>query len=143
MITLTTLTDEMVDGQGRAAGRKLRRIVAICLDNFNVVLAEGSSPTKLTGKRFFGKLTHLGNGVKEYGLDAEHARTQMIDFFTRFSGEQVGDLSWAELDEKFHIAERRKDSSAILVLYDKLKKGGWEDDGAASKEEKAEASETV
>ena len=63
----------------------------------------------------------------------------MIDFFTRFSGDSVGDLSWAEMDAQFNVAKRRKDSSAILLLYDELKKRGWSDEGTAVEE----ASETA
>ncbi|MHA2279706.1 MAG: hypothetical protein ACXAC5_02265 [Promethearchaeota archaeon] len=129
MITLATLSDEQVDGQRRAKGRKIRKIVAICLDNYNLVLAEGVDPDNLVGKQFFGRLEHLGQALPEYGLDPEHARRQMIDFFARFSGEQVGDLSWVELNARFQVSKRRRDASAILLLYDALKERGWKDKG--------------
>ena len=54
MITLATLKDEMVEGKRRAAGRQIRKIIAICLDNYNIVLAEGIDPAKLVGRRFVG-----------------------------------------------------------------------------------------
>jgi hypothetical protein len=124
MITLATLQDEMVDGQRRAAGRQIRKIVAICCDNYNLVRAEGTDPARLVGKQFFGKLAHLGPFVES---DFDDARRQMIDFFRRFSGEQVGDLTWAEIDKQFDVPKRRSVSSAVLLLYDALKEKGWKD----------------
>lgn len=131
MIILATLKDEVVDGRGRAAGKRIRKIVVIGLDNYNVVIAEGSDPANPVGKRFFAKLTHLSNGLVEYGLDTEHARKQMIAFFKRYSGEEsLGDLSWAEMDERFKVGRRCTDSSGKLQFYVNLKKRGWTDDGA-------------
>ena len=83
MITLATLQDKMVDGQRRAAGRQIRRIRAICCDNYNIVLAEGSNPTALVGKQFFGKLAHLGPFV-EGEFDGNHARRQRLTFSVDF-----------------------------------------------------------
>lgn len=127
MITLATLSDKQVDGQRRAKGKKIRRIVAICLDNYNIVLAEGANPDNLVGKQFFGRLEHLAEALAGYGLDQEHARRQMIGFFTEFSEEEVDNLSWAQMNERFEVSKRRMDSSAILLLYDALKKKGWKD----------------
>ena len=125
MITLATLKDETVDGQRRAKGKKLRRLTAVCLDNYNILLAEGADPAKLSGQRFFGTLVHLANGLKEYGLDVEHARLQMLEFFKRYLGDQVGDLTWAQMDECF--IKRSADTSGRLALYEELKNRGWKE----------------
>lgn len=125
MITLATLKDEMVDGQRRALGKKVRRITAICLDSYNVVLAEGVDPTKLTCQRFYGSLIHLANGLKKYGLDVEHARLQMLEFLKRYLGDQVGDLTWAQMEECFSVTKRLTDGR--MALYEELKNRGWKE----------------
>lgn len=112
MITLATLQDEMVEGQRRAAGKMIRKIVIIGLDNYNIVIAEGSDPENPVGKKFFGRLTHLADGLAEYGLDVEYARKQILAFF-----KEQDDLTWAEIDEKFHVGKRCNDSSGKLQLY--------------------------
>lgn len=117
MITLATLQDEMVEGQRSAAGKMLRKIVIIGLDAYNISIAEGSNPANAVGKKFFGKLTHLADGLAEYGLDAEYARKQMLAFF-----KEQDDLTWAEIDEKFHVGKRCNDSTGKLQLYADLYK---------------------
>ena len=130
MITLAILSDKQVPGQRRAAGKIIRKIIAICVDNFNYVLAEGSDPAKLVGKKFVGNAVHLASTIEQYGLDVEYARKQMLEFWKRFSGAEVGNLSWAEMGEKFEMSKRRTDSSAVFILYDELKEKGWTDFGA-------------
>jgi hypothetical protein len=129
MITLAILSDKEHKSQrGRSAGKPIRKVVAICIDSLNVVLAGGNGTT-LAGKKYAGRLAHLVAHFEEYGVDEEHARLQMIDFFTRFSGEPVDDLSWAEMDERFEVSKRRdRSSTGILVLYDQLRDRGWADD---------------
>jgi hypothetical protein len=129
MITMAILKDEVVDGQRRAKGKKIRKIVAICIDNYNIMIAEGIDPSKLVGKKFYGKMVHLGDGIAEYGgLDEEYARTQMIDFFERFSGNPVDQtLDWEGMSAEFKVFKRRPDASAILLAYDQLKEKGWKD----------------
>ena len=127
MIVIATLKDEMVDGQRRASGRKIRKMVAICVDSFNLVLAEGSDPEKLVGQKFVHNLVLLARIIEEYGLDVEYARRQMIAFFQDFCGDPVGDLSWSEMDARFKVSKRRTDASGILVLHDQLKGKGRRD----------------
>jgi hypothetical protein len=131
MIILATLTDEMVEGQRKAAGKQIRKITAVCLDNYNIVLAEGADPTKLSGKKFACKLTHLAKSIETYGCDVENARIQMIDFFKRYTGKPVdSEMTWAEMDEQFHLSKRSNDSSGKLAAYNELKEKGWKDEKA-------------
>ena len=128
MITIATLADEMVEGQRRAKGRKIRKIVAVCVDNFNILVADGSDPDSLFGRKFVGKLAHLAHCLKDYGFeDVDYARKKLIEFFEKFSGVALGDLSWEELDKKFSVPKRRSDASGILELYDALRAKGCGD----------------
>lgn len=128
MITLATLQDEMVDGQRRAAGKKIRKIVIIGLDNYNVVIAEGSDPANPVGKKFFANLDQLSRGLADYGLDIEFARKQMLVFFKKYAGEEpVGDLTWLEMDKRFQVGKRCTDSTGRLQIYPDLKERGWAD----------------
>lgn len=133
MITLATLKDEMIEGQRRAAGKQIRRIVIIGLDNYNILIAEGSDPANPVGKQFYAKLVHLAKGLAEYGLE-ECARKKMLAFFERYSGAPVGDLSWAEMDKRFEVGKRCTDSSGKLRLYSDLKARGWKDDDEKASE---------
>ncbi len=129
MITLATLKDEMVEGRCRAAGKKIRKLVIIALDNYNILIAEGSDPANPVGKHFYCKLAHMAKGLAEYGLEA-CARKKMLAFFERYSGESLGDLSWAEMDKRFEVGKRCTDSTGRLQLYPDLKAKGWKDDEA-------------
>lgn len=140
MITLATLRDEMVEGQRRAAGKQIRRLVIICLDNYNLVIAEGSDPANPQGKHFFGNLTHLAIGLTaDYAELVEIARKGILDFFEKYSGETVGDLSWAEMDKRFEVGKRTKDSSGKLKLYPDLRERGWSDGAETSQTASEEA----
>lgn len=131
MIILATLQDGMVDGQRRAAGKRIRKIVIIGLDNYNIVIAEGSDPATPVGKKFFCKLVHLeGCLMVEYPELVEIARKGMLAFFERHTETPVENLSWAEMDQRFKPGERIDDSSGKLKLYFALKEKGWKDDGA-------------
>jgi hypothetical protein len=130
VITIATLSDEMIEGQRRAKGRKIRKIVAICVDNYNIMVADGSDPEKLVGRGFVGKLAHLPNCLKDYGFDdVDFARKQLIQFFEQFTGSSVDDLTWKQMDVQFKVPKRRNDSSGILELYDVLKQRGWTEAG--------------
>lgn len=133
MITLAILKDELVDGQRRAAGRKIRKIVIVGVDNYNVAIAEGADESHLAGKKFAGRLGQLSRFLPEWGIDPEHAKAVVNAAFARLTGEEVNGLSWEELDKRFSISERTTDSSGRLKLYGRLKEAGWKDD------EKAEA----
>jgi len=123
MITLATLSDQMVEGKRRAAGRQLRKIEAICIDNYNIVLAEGSDPAKLIGQKFFANFTHLAEYLE---TPDDEIRQKMSKFFAEFYEQPYEDLTWMEMDKRFKVSEREKDG-AKLSLYLKLKEQGRED----------------
>ncbi len=132
MIILAVLSDKMVDGERKAKGRQVREVIDICVDNFNILIAKNG-----VGQKFFGKLAHLHTSLSGFGIDVEAARRLLLDFFDDFAGSSVGDLSWAEMDDRFLTPQRVKDSSGHLALTAAIKKkrgGKMEDDEEVAEE---------
>ncbi len=117
MIPLATLQDRMVPGQRKAKGKMVRQIITICVDNYNILIAKNG-----VGDRFFGRLAHLYKFLPELDIDVEAARRLLLDFFDEFAGESVGDLSWAEMDDRFLTPQRVKGSTGFLTLTAEIKK---------------------
>lgn len=136
MIVLATLKDEMVAGLRRAAGKQIRKIIIVGLDNYNIVIAEGSDPANPVGKKFFGKLTHLGACLAaEYAELTEIARQGVLAFFEGSTQTTVGKgMTWAEMDDHFNPGKRCSDSSGKLQLYVDLRQGDADDDNDSEAE---------
>lgn len=128
MITLAILKDKTVDGQNKAKGRKIRKVTALTVDNYNIALSESTGTSPLMGRKYTPNFVQMVPCLKEFDIDPDHARCEVIKAFEKLSGEKVGDISWEEIDEKFSVSKRRTDSTGILVLSDTLKKAGWENE---------------
>lgn len=127
MIILTTLKDALVDGTYKASGKKIRQVVVLAVDRFNIVLATSSGESPVTGRRYFAKLDHFRKYLPEYQLDDAECLKRINEVFARFSGEQVSGLSWQELDKRFAVPARLSNSSGVLAFYEALKEKGWKD----------------
>jgi len=123
VITIATLKDETRKKTRRNKGEKIRYICAVCVDRFNILMAEGSSPESLVGKKFCGTMRQLGRILLEAGIEDEFARGHITQFFEELSGEALPlSLSWQALDERFHPSQRAEDATGELMLYRRLKK---------------------
>jgi len=128
---MVVLQDEVVKGQRRAAGKNIRRKTAICLDNYNIVLAIGTGDVGaepiMMGKKFVGRLAHLPRILAEFGLNEKSARDQMFDFLSGIATPPTKKLGWKGMDKHFEIPQRTDDSTGRLAWYDKLKQAGLMD----------------
>lgn len=127
MITLATISDQMRDGERRAAGRKVRHVIAVCVDNYNIVLAEKTGDNPLQGRKYFHNLTGMAKLLREFGCDDEEILHGLRKGLARLDS-AAKKMSIEEMDQHFRISERTDDSSGKLSLYNRLKKAGFTDD---------------
>lgn len=125
MIILAVIQDKVVDGKKKAAGRKLRRRVALGVYRFGWAIATSTGDKGVfTGQTFPSKLAWAARDIPEFceGVSPEDFRAMMQKALcTAFDREVEGDLTLEELDAEFGTTERTADSSGELLLYKKMR----------------------
>jgi len=114
MIHLALIKDELVDGQRRAAGKKIRHCSVLAVDRYNVVLANSIGSAPMQGKFFLANFQHLLNEMSSE--DIEVVTPQLQEYFGNLYKCDLSNLTIEEMNSKLNLSQRNKTGAMELYL---------------------------